>query len=460
MAHHRPIHRRRPRLAAVAGALAVVASLAVAGTADAGKGGGGGRKPTTTTTTGSTTTTSTTTTAPPSTTTTTTTSPTTTSTTSTTSTTTPSTTSPAPGERWIVTVGDSAISGEAGRWAGNTNGDPSRHDTGADAYLDAAGGTAERTPGCHRSRSAEAHVGTVRSLNLACSGARTRTQAGPPFKPGLDFHEGADGRSQLVELRAFASTHDVDAVAVLIGANDFGFADIVQTCVANWMTSPAWWPNLCSDDASVTARFSAAAVDARTDEVATALSNVALAMAQAGHGPDDFTMIVQTYWSPLPRGAGIRYPQSGWSRQDTGGCGVWDRDADWANDVAVTSMNRALTDGVTRAGIANHVVLDMSRVLDGHRLCETGVGLYEEVGLPGWTSPGAADRTEWVAQIRTLSTVFGPYQVQESLHANHWGQLAMRNCLRQAFGDGAVRGGTCVSTGGVNALGEPNMALG
>jgi hypothetical protein len=37
--------------------------------------------------------------------------------------------------------------------------------------------------------------------------------------------------------------------------------------------------------------------------------------------------------------------------------------------------------------------------------------------------------------------------------------LAMRNCLRQAYNNGVVRGGRCTSTGGVNTLGEPNMSL-
>ena len=40
----------------------------------------------------------------------------------------------------VVALGDSAISGEAGRWAGNTNGSPSRVDAlGSSAYHDVAG---------------------------------------------------------------------------------------------------------------------------------------------------------------------------------------------------------------------------------------------------------------------------------------------------------------------------------
>ena len=363
------------------------------------------------------------------------------------------------GTPWVVTIGDSAISGEAGRWAGNSNVSPSYVDTGSNAYFDNASGTGEAIPGCHRSKAAEAHIGGINSLNLACSGARTYTQTGGDFKPGLDRYDDGTRRSQVIELESFARTHNVKVVTVLIGANNFGFADIVQRCVTNWLTSPSWWKNYCYDDSSISSRFTNAAVEARTQEVAGALANVAAAMANAGYTPADWTMIVQTYWSPIPPAAGIRYAESGWTRQSVGGCGVWNRDADWANNTAVVKMNQALTSGITRTGLSNYVVLDMSAALNGHRLCERGVGLLEEVGLTRWTQPGAADRTEWVSQIRTVTTIFGPYQLQEGIHSSYWGQLAMRNCLRQAYDNGAVRGGRCTSTGGVNALGEPNMAL-
>ena len=45
---------------------------------------------------------------------------------------------PGVGTPTVVSVGDSAISGEAGRWAGNTNGSPSNVDAlGSTAYYDA-----------------------------------------------------------------------------------------------------------------------------------------------------------------------------------------------------------------------------------------------------------------------------------------------------------------------------------
>src|SRR6186997_1742816 len=95
----------------------------------------------------------------------------------------------------VVSVGDSAISGEAGRWAGNTNGSSGNVDAlGPTAYYDNATNTAEQIPGCHRSKSAEVYLGGgVSGMNLACSGARTYTQTpgSGDFKPGLDFYSDA-----------------------------------------------------------------------------------------------------------------------------------------------------------------------------------------------------------------------------------------------------------------------------
>ena len=114
---------------------------------------------------------------------------------------------------------------------------------------------------------------------------------------------------------------------------------------------------------------------------------------------------------------------------------------------------------VSTAGIANSRPLDLSAAFNGRRLCESTVGLYEEKGLPSWTQTGAVDKTEWVNQIRTVSTVSGPYFVQESLHPNYWAQLATRSCVRQAYNGGAPRSGACSISGTGLLRGEPRMTL-
>ena len=374
---------------------------------------------------------------------------------------------PGVGTPTVVTLGDSAISGEAGRWAGNTNNSPSNVDAlGSTAYWDTSSGEAIR--GCHRSKAAQAYIGgDVTGLNLACSGARTSTTgtgSGQDFKPGIDFYSDASGRKgQALMLREEAAKRNVKAVVVMIGANNYGFGAIVERCVTNWATSPSWWKNYCSDDSDMTSRFTVARQTQETTAIKDALLRVRDAMAAAHYAPSQYTIIAQTYWTPIPRASGFRYGETGWTRQSVGGCGIWNRDADWAHNVVVPAMNGSVRNGAAlavQAGAGNVVTLDLQNALDGRRLCETGVGVLEEVGIANWRSAGAVDRTEWVSQIRTATTIFGPYQLQEASHASYWGQLAMRNCLRLAYNGGTVVGGRCVRVAnGLNARGEPQMGL-
>jgi hypothetical protein len=371
---------------------------------------------------------------------------------------------PGTGSPWVVSLGDSYISGEAGRWAGSSNSSSSYADAlGGSAYYDNAAGTGETINRCHRSKSAEVYLGAgVNGLNLACSGARTTTATGSDFKPGLDFYNSGGQQGQALMLQTFAATHNVKMVAVSIGGNDFNFAGIVQQCVQDFLASPTWWKDYCQDDSSVTTNFTAANVAAVRTRIATALQNVRTAMRNAGYSDGSWTMLVQTYPSPIPNGGGFRYSESGYSRQSTGGCGFWNSDANWANGTALPTINNTVTGAISQADITNAKVLNLSAALNGRRLCETGVGLYEEVGLTSWTQPTAVDRTEWVNQIRTVSTCCSgsPYYIQEGLHPNYWAQLAFRSCVRQAYNGGAPRGGTCTRSGNGLVNGEPAMTLG
>ena len=371
---------------------------------------------------------------------------------------------PGVGTPWVVTVGDSYISGEAGRWAGSSNASSAYADAlGPTAYFD--NGSSETINRCHRSRSAEAYVGGgVNGLNLACSGARTTTftDGNGYFKPGLDFYDSAGKQGQALMLQNFAASHNVKMVVVSIGGNDFNFASIVQQCVTDFLTSPTWWKDYCNDDSSVTSNFTTSNVAAVRAKVATAYGNLRTAMRNAGYADGSWTMLVQNYPSPIPPGSGFRYSESGYTRQSTGGCGFWNADANWANNTALPTINTAVTGAATDAGIANLRTLNLSGVFNGRRLCENTVGLYEEKGLTSWTQAGAVDKTEWVNQIRTVSTCCAnsPYYVQESLHPNYWAQLATRSCVRQAWNGGAPRSGSCTITGTGLLNGEPRMSLG
>ena len=370
---------------------------------------------------------------------------------------------PGVGTPYVVSVGDSYISGEAGRWAGSSNSSSAYADAlGPTAYDDVTGG--ESIPRCHRSRSAEVLIGSgTLGKNLACSGARTSTftDSDGNFKPGLDFYDdGAGHVGQAKALQQFAATHNVRMVAVSIGGNDFNFGSVVQSCVTDFLTSPSWAKDYCNDDSSVTTNFTSTNVSAVRSRISTALVNLRTAMRNAGYADGSWTLLVQNYPSPIPSASGLRYSQSGFTRQSTGGCGFWDADANWANATALPTINSTVAGAVTSSGLTNTRSLDLSSAFNGRRLCETGVGLYEEKGLTSWTQAGAVDQTEWINQIRTVSTAgSSPYYVQESLHPNYWAQLATRSCVRQAWNGGTPRSGVCGIAGTGLVGGEPRMTL-
>jgi hypothetical protein len=371
---------------------------------------------------------------------------------------------PGVGTPTIASVGDSYISGEAGRWAGNTNNGSQYVDAlGATAYFDNASNTAEQITRCHRSKAAEVYVGGgVNGVNLACSGARTSTftDSDGNFKPGLDFYSDANGKKgQALLLQEYAATHNVRQVELSIGGNNFNFASIIQSCVTDFLGSPTWWKDYCYDDSSVTANFTSSNISTQTTAIKNAILNVRQAMTNAGYASSQYTIVVQDYESPVPGGSGIRYSESGYTRQSTGGCGFWNADADWANNTALPTINNAVKNAASQTGLTNVKILELQTAFNGRRLCENTVGLLEEKGLSSWQSAGAVDKSEWVDQIRTVSTANSDYYIQESLHPNYWGQLAIRSCLRQAWNAGSPRSGTCTTAGPGLLNGELRMTL-
>ena len=370
---------------------------------------------------------------------------------------------PGVGAPWTTSVGDSFISGEAGRWAGNTDESSSKTDAlVSTAYYDNAGGTGELIKGCHRSKSAEAYIGGgVSGENLACSGAKTSSfSEGETFKPGIDFYNSGGKEGQALMLQHFAATHNVKLVALSIGGNNFNFAGIVQTCVEDFLESTFFHDFYCSEEGSVTNNFTTANVNKVKGEITTAIGNVATAMTNAGYSSSQYTILVQNYPSPIPNGTEFRYTQSGYSRQTTGGCGFWNKDANYANATMLPTIDSAVTGAASAAGLSNVKTMELSSAFNARRLCDKGVGLLEEEGLSNWKASGAVDKSEWFNQIRTLEAIFGPYELQEDVHPNYWAQLALRNCLTQAYNAGTPKGGTCTISGtGLNAAGEPNMSL-
>lgn len=379
-------------------------------------------------------------------------------------------------ERVVVSVGDSYISGEGGRWAGNSEDiawSEYSDKLGPTAYADNAG--REAVPWCHRSKGAEINMGAgVTSVNLACSGAETITDdSQKPFKPGIDFTSArvgggafALGQALLLQNLATSNPHRISMVVLSIGGNNFQFGHIVEECVTDYM-DPRRLRRSCHDDEDLQALVSGKAAQKHRAEIAEAIHNVVTAMTQAGYTSDEWSLLVQTYPSPIADSRTIRYAQD-YDRQLKGGCGFWNNDLDWANATVLPTVNRAVVDAVADEAQdhANIRLLELRNALKGHRLCETGTTVVGKLAWgPLWKwSPvrrydqeNAAAMSEWVAQIRAFQKS-DPYSQQESLHPNYWGQKAYQSCLIAAYNGGQVRSGECVYAG-LDPDGNPQMRL-
>ena len=353
------------------------------------------------------------------------------------------------GSAIAVSLGDSFISGEAGRWAGNSSGATTLADAlGPTAYFDNATHTAEQIPGCHRAAKSLIHfTTTLTTVNLACSGATTATawSSKGNFKPGLDFYDDGHGHiGQAAALRDYAKGKKVTLVVVSIGGNDFHFSNVIETCLSDYLLSLSWSRSNCHTSPEVLKYLSPAFVTGVQADITNALHNVRQAMREAGHHDGTYNIVVLNYPSVIATSKLFRYGESGADRFSVGGCGFWNADADWADTKFLGTLNDTVSKAVHASGISKIHVLDNSNAFVGRRLCERTVNLIgANPEIASWKSHSAVDRTEWVSQIRTVTTVFGPYFVQESLHPNYWGERALSACLDLAWNHGNVRGGSC-----------------
>jgi hypothetical protein len=352
----------------------------------------------------------------------------------------------------LVSLGDSYISGTAGRWKGNTNGFTNiptnlaafrRADTGANAYdnygLEFIGDE------CFRSRSAAIHLGgDWTSVNVACSNARTASRTADEegkYKPGLD----ASGQLSLLATLAREAVErgePVTMIAVSIGANDFRFGPVMKACATAFLTSSSLRPRLCSKDPEVLAYSAPAAVATVQASIARALGDIVATMRDAGYADDDWVLISHNYPRPLPPSAALRYQQFGYDRQIKGGCPFYDADVDWLG-TWIATVNSTVANAVLDAEQATGTdiaTLDLAELFEGRRLCEEGTKLVEETS----NEVELLTYAERVDMIRLTSKVPGsPYNLNEGVHPNHLGQLAIRACLRLAFDDGNARSGVC-----------------
>lgn len=335
-----------------------------------------------------------------------------------------------------VTLGDSFMSGEAGRWQGNSNYALQSRDGTDRAYL----GWERYDPsivygssyqnGCNRSDSAEAHSSDVNDvqINLACSGAKTVNI----FRSGNGGEPYKGEAPQADQLLAVAKQYDVRLIALSIGGNDLGFSSIIKACVTAYtLGNPP-----CYDEQQ---KIVLPKLGPTLKNVVKAITEIQATMTTAGYQPGHYRIVLQSAPSPIPLSKDIRYQEGTWERWHTGGCPFWNADADWARGKLVGEISSLLKQAATNAGVG---FLDLQDAFNGREVCSVSSRLVTSKTPPNPVS------SEW-ARFLVTGAVQG--QTQESFHPGFYGQRAMGRCLAlyAALGQNA----TCRNTPGTGPEG-------
>lgn len=382
-------------------------------------------------------------------------------------------------EKWVVGLGDSYMSGEAGQWATNSNAMTTNGGwqvgTVDEIYGSTAGSSNSIYRGCHRADSAPMNLGgDWKFKNLACSGATSATVASDKknqyFKPGIDFEEvpvsdGQSGFGQAHQLQEFAKQHNVDVVTVSIGGNDAGFADVVTNCAKAFLLATPT-SDYCRDEKAQQERVTPEAKEALTAKVARALTNVSTAMSNAGYSPDDYRIVYQLPPAPVPAGQDMRWGET-YARALVGGCGFYNKDIAWLQKTYDPLLREAMTEGARRAASSGSQpdvrIVDNVDLFDGHRLCELNSTRADGIGNPPPLSTQAG--TEWVRNISIadLKLRSDKDALTEPMHPMYWGQRALAACNRaaaQAPDGTAPRTYTCtLNSNKTTDDGEPSVTL-
>lgn len=342
-----------------------------------------------------------------------------------------------PRQPWLVGIGDSLMSGEGAIFAGRkaVRGDASDWSmqvTGLPQHVYEE--ESDPTAPSHRSFCAPVHVGAGwNSKNFAVTGARSDSgvYAGS-WKPGVD------SAGQLGHLSSFARQHNVRAVALSVGANDFGFNELAKQVTVAYLTGQ-------EDSTGLAEEFLARQNLEKVEKgVSQAIHNTAEVMRGAGKRPSDWRLIYQLppvlIATPEQAKFGESSPLNALRR---GGVPATDQQLRWLTTTCATQLRTAMLNGVKEAQAADPslrlVVADCTNAFDGHRLNDVKTATHcaqEDLELtpcPSW-GPGCGLDTEWVNPLDLASALRGNKDWSlAALHPNYWGQRALAQGLLSAL---------------------------
>ncbi|WP_309248642.1 glycosyl hydrolase family 18 protein [Streptomyces sp. MNP-20] len=339
------------------------------------------------------------------------------------------------GSSAAVSMGDSYISGEGGRWAGNANTNPGGDVWGTDRRADCPGGkdgkdcvygetSYDGGNGCDRSDVAPIKSAAIdgipreRRFNIACSGAETKHIISEKFK---------GEEPQAEQLGRLAKDYDVKMIVVSIGGNDLGFSGIIRDCVRRWW-STGLYTGTCnpgSPDTELNQKL-----DNTRGNVVKALEKIRSVMTDAGYKRDEYDLVLSTYPNPLPSSAQQKYLSP--NRYRSGGCPFRDNDVDWARSELMPDITAMLNAVSYETGAS---LLEVEDAFAGHELCHRSTNQATKANSRA--NPLPESDAEWVRWIpfvfdSTQNWLWGSQGAQqEAIHPNAYGQKALGACLTE-----------------------------
>jgi len=336
-----------------------------------------------------------------------------------------------------VSMGDSYISGEAGRWNGNSVTPLSGNDgtdracqpEGPACQVDKSRVYGDSDPGCHRSDTAEiltARLAVDERANIACSGGQTKN-----IFRAQNGGTGQNGEApQADQLLPIARAKNVKLIMVSIGGNDLGFASIIAACLQAYTAKTG--PCEPSQQAKIDAL-----VPKATAGVVKAIDEIRAVMGEAGYASGDYRLVVQTYPSVVPRASETRFAETGADR-NTFGCPFYDQDLNWARDRAAAQIGAVAKTAAASRGVET---LDLLDAFQGHEICAKTTQNSTPTTRPGATGG------EWGRFVGASTVQQG--DLQEAFHPNAYGQRALGDCVTKLF---AARAGSfsCAGAAGTD----------
>lgn len=336
---------------------------------------------------------------------------------------------PDEGTATIVSLGDSYISGEGGRWRGNSSftlynhGGTDRAPTmtyaglpGKDHSVPTAiygNSNGQNGKGCHRSDVApikSSKIKEVETHNLACSGSETKHV----ITEGWNKTDYKDNDPQIKQLQTLAQTNNIKMIVLSIGGNDLGFTPIIMDCIRLWGNPLA--EKTCEQMHSP----SNDKLEIIMERVSTVITRIKTVMEQEEYTfKDDYRIVLQSYPSPIPSGNKFRMEDT-YTARFGGGCPFRNVDATWAHNILVPRLSQELS-GV--AADQDTDFLDLHRSLAGHEVCAAGTT------QPNSDSDIFATNAAQMEWFRFVTTGATQGVMPESLHPNYYGQKALGRCL-------------------------------